>query len=197
MKTAYALVAAGAAFLSAPASAAIYQFSSNFTSGPNTGTLTGLIDLAFGGTGANGSGAATSLTITGTPAGIGLPQGPVATSWTNVVNNSFTVTNGAITSFLFFSITGPGATADTELCLNSGPSGPGLGSRVCPANLNFLGLGGATEYGFNFNGAQGITFTLLRDNAVPEPATWAMLILGFGVIGGAMRRRRDAGLAVA
>ncbi len=32
---------------------------------------------------------------------------------------------------------------------------------------------------------------------VPEPATWAMLILGFGVIGGAMRRRRaPAGVAL-
>ena len=28
--------------------------------------------------------------------------------------------------------------------------------------------------------------------AVPEPATWAMLILGFGVIGGAMRTRQQA-----
>ena len=27
---------------------------------------------------------------------------------------------------------------------------------------------------------------------VPEPATWAMMILGFGVVGGAMRRRRSA-----
>lgn len=27
--------------------------------------------------------------------------------------------------------------------------------------------------------------------AVPEPATWAMLILGFGVVGGSMRRRRS------
>jgi hypothetical protein len=24
--------------------------------------------------------------------------------------------------------------------------------------------------------------------AVPEPATWAMMILGFGLVGGAMRR---------
>lgn len=28
--------------------------------------------------------------------------------------------------------------------------------------------------------------------AVPEPATWGMMILGFGVVGGAMRRRRPA-----
>lgn len=29
----------------------------------------------------------------------------------------------------------------------------------------------------------------LRINAIPEPATWALFILGFGAIGGAMRRR--------
>ncbi len=28
--------------------------------------------------------------------------------------------------------------------------------------------------------------------AVPEPATWALMILGFGVVGGAMRRRQSA-----
>nr|WP_084192404.1 PEPxxWA-CTERM sorting domain-containing protein [Parasphingorhabdus marina] len=26
--------------------------------------------------------------------------------------------------------------------------------------------------------------------AVPEPATWAMMIGGFGLVGGAMRRRK-------
>lgn len=32
---------------------------------------------------------------------------------------------------------------------------------------------------------------------VPEPSTWAMLILGFGAVGGAMRQRRRASLALA
>ena len=26
--------------------------------------------------------------------------------------------------------------------------------------------------------------------AVPEPATWAMMLMGFGLVGGAMRRRK-------
>lgn len=33
--------------------------------------------------------------------------------------------------------------------------------------------------------------------AVPEPATWGLLILGFGAIGGAMRRRQSVGIAYA
>lgn len=31
--------------------------------------------------------------------------------------------------------------------------------------------------------------------AVPEPATWAMMLMGFGVVGFSMRRRRNGGLA--
>lgn len=34
-----------------------------------------------------------------------------------------------------------------------------------------------------------LTYTADAAGAVPEPATWGMMILGFGVIGGAMRRR--------
>lgn len=32
--------------------------------------------------------------------------------------------------------------------------------------------------------------------AVPEPATWAMMILGFGAVGGAMRRRQSVAAKV-
>lgn len=34
-------------------------------------------------------------------------------------------------------------------------------------------------------------------NAIPEPSTWAMMIAGFGLAGGALRSRRKASLAVA
>ncbi len=42
-----------------------------------------------------------------------------------------------------------------------------------------------------------LTVTDVTAGAVPEPATWAMLIAGFGVIGGAMRRRRAPTLRAA
>lgn len=36
---------------------------------------------------------------------------------------------------------------------------------------------------------EGVLIDAVSVGAVPEPATWAMMILGFGVVGGAMRRR--------
>jgi len=39
-------------------------------------------------------------------------------------------------------------------------------------------------------------FDNLAINAVPEPATWALMILGFGAIGGALRRRKVRGAVV-
>ncbi|MHA6722200.1 PEPxxWA-CTERM sorting domain-containing protein [Sphingomonas sp. RS2018] len=41
--------------------------------------------------------------------------------------------------------------------------------------------------------ASSVTFQ--TPGAVPEPATWAMMILGFGMVGGTMRRPRKAALA--
>jgi len=43
----------------------------------------------------------------------------------------------------------------------------------------------------------GGTFTLTQAAAVPEPATWAMMIGGFGLTGAAMRRRRRIATAFA
>ena len=40
-------------------------------------------------------------------------------------------------------------------------------------------------------------FAKLGTGAVPEPATWAMMMLGLGMIGGAMRRRRRMAVSLA
>jgi len=39
-------------------------------------------------------------------------------------------------------------------------------------------------------GSDKIKFSLVPTSAVPEPATWAMMIAGFGLAGAAIRRRR-------
>ncbi|WP_375390403.1 PEPxxWA-CTERM sorting domain-containing protein [uncultured Sphingomonas sp.] len=54
----------------------------------------------------------------------------------------------------------------------------GLFSETVRYTLNFSGGTGS-----NFNGTANLA-------AVPEAATWGMMILGFGVMGGVMRRRK-------
>ena len=44
--------------------------------------------------------------------------------------------------------------------------------------------------GVTVNSASGVFLTQQDTAAVPEPATWAMMLAGFGVIGGVMRRIR-------
>ncbi|MCP9222036.1 PEPxxWA-CTERM sorting domain-containing protein [Erythrobacter sp. LQ02-29] len=45
------------------------------------------------------------------------------------------------------------------------------------------------EFEFSFETTQGGSYTLSY-GAVPEPALWMLMILGFGAVGGAMRKRR-------
>lgn len=59
-----------------------------------------------------------------------------------------------------------------------GPVQAGNGSFSINANFN------------NFEEALRRKIKIEVSGAVPEPATWAMMIIGFGVVGGAMRRRR-------
>jgi hypothetical protein len=60
---------------------------------------------------------------------------------------------------------------------------------------SFIASDTSTVIGFNnFSGPDGID-PILDDvsvTAVPEPASWAMLIAGFGLVGTTMRRRRVA-----
>jgi hypothetical protein len=50
----------------------------------------------------------------------------------------------------------------------------------------------ATAYNSNNGDVTNLSFTLFGGPAVPEPATWAMLILGLGAVGVAVRQRKTA-----
>ena len=55
----------------------------------------------------------------------------------------------------------------------------------------------AGQYTLTINGTRGRTATFagtISFAAVPEPGTWAMMLLGFGAVGFAMRRRRRPAL---
>jgi hypothetical protein len=72
------------------------------------------------------------------------------------------------------SFAGPGTFVGGNAIAVSGPW-----SETVRYSLNFTG-----GVGSNFNGTANLS-------AVPEPMTWAMFILGFGVLGSIMRRRSN------
>lgn len=60
-------------------------------------------------------------------------------------------------------------------------------NSVAELNLTFQYAGTPGGFDGNFEQATG---GLTQLNAVPEPSTWAMLIVGFGTIGGSLRTKR-------
>jgi len=47
---------------------------------------------------------------------------------------------------------------------------------------------------YNFGGPTGLRVEMTGSGAVPEPASWAMMLGGFGLVGGAMRSRRKVAI---
>jgi PEP-CTERM motif len=84
-------------------------------------------------------------------------------------------------------IFGPGLTA-SGLIWN-----PGVGSgnpELREISNLLLGAGTYTVSVRGSSQANGSYSGALSLGAVPEPATWAFMILGFGLVGGALRRRK-------
>lgn len=101
-------------------------------------------------------------------------------------------------------IYGPGNTPGTaDISFGSFPFGPPGGFEAI--NLTLLGFSQFSSSQVLFTGTTAApvfktgSFALtsivsgastLTITAVPEPATWALLVTGFGLVGGAVRRRR-------
>lgn len=64
---------------------------------------------------------------------------------------------------------------------------PTNATRFYVAGIDAFGFNGLTGYYNDNQGSWDVTINLA---AVPEPSTWAIMLLGFGAAGGAMRARR-------
>ena len=108
-------------------------------------------------------------------------------SWADQVTNAFTVTSGTITSFEFMAVTSGNISVGDYFGINSTSSLAGsFGGWILPADLNELSKTN-NIFGYNFGGASGVTFT--ATTTIPEPSTWAMMLLGFAGLGYAGYRR--------
>jgi hypothetical protein len=97
------------------------------------------------------------------------------------IDNLFVVENGEIVSALFHRSTF-GAPSFDQLWINV---------EIFDSGTNFASLGSNNSSAvWNNQGLDGITFTRI-ETLVPEPATWVMMLLGFGAVGVAFRRRRE------
>jgi hypothetical protein len=70
-----------------------------------------------------------------------------------------------------------------------------IAGQYCPFeafSLAFAGTAKSVQFGGTLNQQvfDDLTFGSLQPGGVPEPASWAMLIAGFGLVGAAARRRR-------
>lgn len=77
-----------------------------------------------------------------------------------------------------------------------------LGLRATSGGQDYYGFLFTTDstlnsYGFERAANTGINPNAALAAAVPESSTWAMMIGGFGMVGGALRRRRRASLSFA
>nr|WP_309644373.1 PEPxxWA-CTERM sorting domain-containing protein [Phenylobacterium sp.] len=74
-------------------------------------------------------------------------------------------------------------------------------NTVAANNISFFNQSSNGRYRVNIIGGGRTAFvtatsSLIPAAAVPEPATWAMMIVGFGLVGGAVRQRRRTAQAV-
>lgn len=148
------------------------------------GTVTGrILGLADDGT----SSAQSVLIDTYSPDGTVVPVDAMLWFWPYQDSaNSFTVENGEIVSAIFQRSSEFSPSFD-RLYINVPIYG------IDGTNYASIGSNGSTSI-WNNLGLQGITFTRI-DTAVPEPATWALMLLGFGAVGFALRRGRKLALS--
>jgi hypothetical protein len=159
-----------------------YPGDAEFTTSP-AGATTGIITADFGRSGVSAGTFTDLYQFIIDEDGVG--SGAVTTS---VAFNQF---QGS-TDLDFIEVWVNGVAIPIVLNPPAGPT-PGLGETaqtffvpITAGVLNTIQI----EYLSRGDGSYGGNATFTPNAAVPEPATWAMMLLGFGAIGFGMRRRR-------
>lgn len=90
-------------------------------------------------------------------------------------------------------------TSDPALVSGCGSTSHSFGKTVgFQFSGNLFALKAQSSFGVPAStGLVSYSFFDLPNSAVPEPATWFMMLLGIGMVGGAMRRRRRLHIATA
>lgn len=104
---------------------------------------------------------------------------------------SFGLLIGTIDSYNSLSFTGTSGTqtySGSDIVNALGGSANGSTTR----NVLFTGLNAFTTVTASDTTFSAFEFVPAVTAAVPEPAAWGMMILGFGLVGGVMRRRSSA-----
>ena len=185
-----------AATLPAAANAATIV-SENFESGPGAFTLNGNVSLATGATYSGCCGTPNTTDNTFVAFGGGnAPSGTLMSTTFNTVLGSIYTVNfdfgalGGGSEPLTFSVAGQNFTvnpvANNNIVFTAG-------------SFTFVGTGGVTSLDVVSGGVDNVD--AIVDNisiagAVPEPAAWALMILGFGIVGGVLRRSRPQQMAL-
>jgi len=182
LRAAFALIAASLAIVPAASAAIVVDFRLTGAS-PWPGAVNGRI--VFNSAGTNVAASAIYILSTTDAA---LPADPTLNlvSASMVDRNAFTVDSlGHVTAAVFTSqrITGGDS---LYLYLNS-PIFGGINTYELDRNSSSI-VGSIASR----NGLAGLTFTpAAAPAATPEPATWIAMVVGFGILGGALRRRRS------
>ena len=133
--------------------------------------------------------------------GLGTPEFQIGDAYTGLsgpsafgpgVGSPFSIHSSTSAGDVFgFSASGLGS--PTVLFENGYLSGQALSATASWLNQDFASLGlVAGQYVYS-GGSETLTVNIGQVNgAVPEPATWAMMLLGFGCIGFSLRRQKNA-----
>ncbi len=132
---------------------------------------------------------------TGTGQWLGFPGGDATWAFASPTNSFGFYSTGTQTTFgLTFTVSIDGAGAQV---FNLTPNVNGGAQYFGVTSASAFNQVVISRPGGDAWGIDRVSYNFAQNAAVPEPGTWAMMLLGFGAIGFAVRRRRPSRLAIA